>query len=149
MDTTERETDAATGQEQRAEEDAGLKVARLAAELDAARERIARQEEELTLAADQAGATAKRLKETETLMSALVGRYRQAVLRAEPQLPEELVTGETAEEVDRAVTHARNVVAKVRAQVRREVDTQAPPLPPDVLARMTPEQKIRYGIGRL
>ena len=148
MDTTERKTDTATGQEQRTAEDAGLKVARLATELDAARERIARQEEELTLAADQVGATAKRLKETETRMSALVGRYRQAVLRAEPQLPEELVTGETAEEIDRAVTHARNVVAKVRAQVRREVDTQAPPLPPDVLARMTPEQKIRYGFMR-
>ncbi len=49
-----------------------------------------------------------------------VGRYRVAVLAAEPALPPELVTGESIEAVDASIDAARRAVARIREQVAKE-----------------------------
>ncbi len=49
-----------------------------------------------------------------------VGRYRVAVLAAEPALPPELVTGESIEAVDASLDAARRAVARIREQVAKE-----------------------------
>src|SRR3972149_1694543 len=49
-------------------------------------------------------------------------RYREAVLAREPDLPAELVSGASVEEIDESVTRARQTVA----QVRQRLEQQAP-----------------------
>jgi hypothetical protein len=51
---------------------------------------------------------------------AAVGRYRDAVLAAEPELPPELVAGETLDEVDGSLDAARRAVAQIRERLTVE-----------------------------
>ena len=72
-------------------------------------------------------------------------------MASEPDLPADLVSGETVSEVDEAAVRARQTVA----QVRQHLETQAQALrvpagapargAPDTSA-MTPAEKIRLGV---
>ena len=58
-------------------------------------------------------AVARRLLDAERAQTrAAVARYREAVLAAEPDLPPELVAGETLEELDGSLDAARRAVAR-------------------------------------
>ena len=46
-----------------------------------------------------------------------VARYREAVLAAEPDLPPEMVRGQSIEDVDASIVAARTMVARVRERV--------------------------------
>ena len=99
---------------------------------------------------------AARQEETQELHARLLaaaGKYREVVLAAAPELPEELVAGETIEELEEAAERARETVR----QVRERLDSQAQvgrvpagsPLrgAPDFSA-LSPIEKIRLGLGR-
>jgi chromosome segregation ATPase len=82
-----------------------------------------------------------------------VQRYRELVLEREPQLPAELVTGESVGELDAAVERARQTVA----QVRQHLDQQAQALrvPAGSPARgsldvseLSSAEKIRLGLSK-
>jgi hypothetical protein len=79
------------------------------------------------------------------------GRYRRLLLEREPDLPEELVTGESVEAVDEAAARARETVARVREHLERQA--RALRVPPGAPARSTPDsgaltpaEKIRLGL---
>lgn len=78
-------------------------------------------------------------------------KYRQLLLAAAPEIPEELVTGETVAEVEASLEAARRTVARIRehleAQARAErIPTGAPPrAAPDVSA-LSPIEKISLGL---
>ncbi|MPZ98707.1 MAG: hypothetical protein GEU80_05075 [Dehalococcoidia bacterium] len=82
---------------------------------------------------------------------AAVARYREAVLASEPDLPPELVRGETLEELDSSLASAREAVAQIR---QRLVDASAPRgFPVGAPARgahraggMSAAEKIAYGL---
>jgi outer membrane protein TolC len=88
-----------------------------------------------------------------------VHRYRAALLAQSPELPAELVTGETVEEVEATVQRARELVARVRDQLATDTGRAAPPAeaavpagspprrPPDLDA-LSPTEKIRLGLSR-
>ena len=78
-------------------------------------------------------------------------RYRELALRGAPELPEELVAGETAEEVEQALQRARETVSNVRGHLESQaqagrVTVGAPPRSGPDLAGMSSEEKIRYGL---
>ncbi len=78
-------------------------------------------------------------------------RYRELALRGAPELPEELVTGETVEEVEQALQRARETVSNVRGHLESQaqagrVPAGAPPRSGPDLAGMSSEEKIRYGL---
>jgi regulator of replication initiation timing len=83
-----------------------------------------------------------------------VQRYREVVLEREPQLPADLVIGDSIGEVDAAVERARQTVA----QVRQHLDQQAQALriPAGAPARGSPDtselssaEKIRLGLSKM
>jgi hypothetical protein len=86
-------------------------------------------------------------------LNATVPKYRQALLQASPDLPAELVVGNSVEELDRAVAIAKEVVAKVRHQLAAETaDHRVPPgapgrLQPD-LSMLSPREKIMAGLAQ-
>lgn len=51
---------------------------------------------------------------------AALERYRAALLAAEPELPPDLVQGDTLEELEEALTSARGAVARIRDRLQAE-----------------------------
>src|SRR4051794_29556902 len=120
---------------------------------------------QLTSAQDEASqaqsALTQRDGDLETLRQALdatvaearaaANRYREVLMTSEPDLPAELVFGETVSEVDEAALRARHTVAQVRQHL--ETQAQALRVPTGAPARgvpdtsaMTPAEKIRLGL---
>jgi chromosome segregation ATPase len=93
------------------------------------------------------------VSEAEVRVREAVQRVRQSVLEREPELPEDLVAGETVTEIDAAVARARQAVAQVRQHLEQRAQTQRVPAgapvraAPDV-SGMTAAEKIRAGLGR-
>jgi len=74
-----------------------------------------------TAALESALAEAQReLAQQRTLTRQAVARYRDALLAAEPELPPDLVHGETLEEVEASAVSARDAVARIRERVATE-----------------------------
>ena len=113
---------------------------------------------ELELARGEAEGRAKDLDEVseraQTLdvqVRASAERYRALVLEHAPELPEELVAGESVEEIEAAVQRARETVSKVRGHL--ESQAQAGRVPVGAPVRSAPdfsglpaEEKIRLGL---
>lgn len=113
---------------------------------------------ELELARGEAEGRAKELDEAgersqalEEQVRAAAERYRALALEHAPDLPEELVAGETVEQIEAALERARETVSKVRGRI--ESQAQAGRVPVGSPARSEPElgglsteQKIRYGL---
>ncbi|MGD0114896.1 MAG: hypothetical protein ABSC13_02685 [Dehalococcoidia bacterium] len=122
-------------------------------ELATARQRL--DESGAQVAAFQEEITTKQ-EENESLharLQAAAGKYREALLAAAPELPEELVTGGSIEEVEEAVERARATVRQVRerlesrAQVGR-VPTGSPPRGAPDYSALSPIEKIRLGLSQ-
>jgi hypothetical protein len=79
-----------------------------------------------------------------------VERYREALLRAEPALPPELLSGDTFDEIDAAASHVRALVQRVSETIAR--DGRAPAGAPSRRAPdtsgMSAEEKIRAGLSQ-
>ncbi len=110
-------------------------------------------------AADQAAeavelaAVQRELATEQAQTRAAVARYRDAVLAAEPELPPELVSGETLEELETSLESARRAVAQIRERlsVESEGERGFPVGAPArggtlVAASMTSAEKIAYGL---
>ena len=82
---------------------------------------------------------------------AALTRYRETLLAGSPELPAELVTGDSLDQLDTAVRTARDLVARVREHVAtdaaRAVPAGSPPRRGPDLGAMSAAEKIRYGIG--
>jgi hypothetical protein len=94
------------------------------------------------------------LNDADGRLRSAAGRYRDIILTHEPELPAELVGGETFEAVDESVTRARQTVA----QVRQHLDQQALALrvPAGAPIRSAPDmsglssaEKIRLGLQQV
>jgi hypothetical protein len=79
------------------------------------------------------------------------GRYRELLLAREPDLPADLVSGDTVEEIDTSAERARQTVLQVRQ--RFEAQAQATRVPAGAPARGAPDtsaltaaEKIRLGL---
>ena len=79
-------------------------------------------------------------------------RYRDLVVRIEPALPADLITGGDVDAIDASVTAAREIVGRVRSHIETQaqagrVPAGAPPRSAPDLSALTPEQKIRHGLA--
>jgi len=83
---------------------------------------------------------------------AAAGRYREAVLAAAPELPPELVSGETMEAVDASLAAARQTVAAVQRRSAggpgaARVPAGAPVRSGPDLSSLSPKEKIAFGLA--
>jgi len=86
-------------------------------------------------------------------LSGAVAKYRAAVLAASPDIPAELVKGESIDEIDASLEQARGIVSKVRQQLEAEaeankVPTGAPERTPQDLSALSPAEKIAYALRK-
>ncbi|TET38934.1 MAG: hypothetical protein E3J65_04590 [Dehalococcoidia bacterium] len=85
-------------------------------------------------------------------LSSAAGKYRALILAGAPEVPEELVKGETPDEVEASFAAAREMVEKVRRQLEAKAQAERVPAgapartPPD-LGALSPSEKIAYALA--
>ena len=92
--------------------------------------------------------------EIESLRSRLASataRYREALLAAAPDIPEDLVGGESPEEVDTSLAGARQMVERVRGQIESQIAGERVPSGAPVrggpeFSDMSSREKIAYAL---
>ena len=117
---------------------------RLQEELAQARSEAEARDQELTGLREQAEALQDRVRSS-------AQRYRELALEHSPELPQELVAGDTVEDVDQALQRARETVSKVRGHLESQaqagrVPVGAPPRSAPDLSALSAEEKIRFGL---
>jgi hypothetical protein len=99
---------------------------------------------------------AARHEETQELharLQAAAGKYREVLLAAAPELPEELVAGDSIEDVEASAERARQTVRQVREKIESQAQAGRAPIgspprgSPDFSA-LSPIEKIRAGLNR-
>ena len=117
---------------------------RLQEELAQVRSEAEARDQELTGLREQAEALQDRVRSS-------AQRYRELALEHSPELPQELVAGDTVEDVDQALQRARETVSKVRGHLESQaqagrVPVGAPPRSAPDLSALSAEEKIRFGL---
>lgn len=85
-------------------------------------------------------------------MAAALQKYRALLLASAPEVPEELVQGNTVQQVEGAFARARDMVQRIRsdldAQASRErVPAGAPVRSAPDMSSLSPREKIAYGLA--
>ncbi len=86
------------------------------------------------------------------LLAAAVARYREAVVAQAPDVPAELVSGDTVEAVDLSLKAGRELVARVREHLSAgetavKVPAGAPSRRATDFAALSPFEKIAHGLA--
>lgn len=115
--------------------------------------RLKELEEALTQARSALEAEQLQSAELKQHLSSAVAKYRVAVLAGSPELPEEMIGGETAEAVEASVASARRLVEKIQRKLEaratlERVPTGAPVRRGPDLSALSPQEKIAYGLNR-
>ena len=118
----------------------------LSASLHDAQTQLATRDEELGVLRQEAQAVQASLKTAAT-------KYRDALLASKPEVPPELVAGESVEEVDQQMEAALRMVAQLRGHLESQAQALRVPAGsparrgPDVSA-LSPTEKIIHGLSQ-
>ena len=117
------------------------------------RRRLGRREAEVSQRGEELERLQSALEEARSQRVEAVQRYRDAALAREPELPADLVAGESIGEVEAALSRARETVAQVRQRI--EEQAQSLRVPSGAPARVEPDvsdlsasEKIRLGLSK-
>jgi uncharacterized coiled-coil protein SlyX len=95
----------------------------------------------------------ERLKITNDSLAEAVASYQAMVNKANPEVPEELVSGDSIEAVNRSLEEAKSLISHVKQGLEAEIQATRVPAgapqrtPPD-LSALSPREKIQYGVRR-
>lgn len=86
-------------------------------------------------------------------LAAALQKYRASLLASAPEVPEEMVQGDTIQELEKAFARARGVVERVRNELeakasRERVPPGAPARSAPDLSSLSPQEKIAYGLSK-
>ena len=123
-------------------------------------------EAELAARSERLDALEEHAASLERELASTVSRYRLSLLDTAPDVPGELVVGDSAEELESSLANAKAIVAQVRARIMDSIDvgqrnsgeeSAAPRMPAgapprylaDSATGLTPRDKIALGLERL
>ena len=114
--------------------------------------RLAEKDTELAQASDRLAEMETTTTELESRLSLAIASYQTLVTAAHPEVPEELVSGKTIEDIDASLEKAQSLVSRVRQGL--ETEAMSGRVPPGAplrtgldLSSLSPREKILYGIG--
>jgi len=127
--------------------------AQLRRDLEEARGALSTAEEQATAHQERVAGLEGELSTARDQVREAAARYRQALLSASPEVPADMVAGESVEEVEASLAAARQTVAQIRQHLESQaqsgrVPAGAPPRQTPDLSALTPEEKIRMGLER-
>jgi len=93
-----------------------------------------------------------RLTEVKEGQAQAIASYRELVVSSNPDLPEELISGDSVEEIDKSLAGARALIDRVRERLETEIagariPAGAPLRAPADLSALSPQEKIQYAMG--
>ena len=107
--------------------------------------RITELEEAITQSEERFNATSHSLAEA-------LASYKAMVIEANPEVPEELVSGDSIDAVNESLRQAQGMISRVRQGLEAEISAVRIPVgapqrrPPD-LSALSPREKIQYSLG--
>jgi DNA repair exonuclease SbcCD ATPase subunit len=118
----------------------------LSASLGEAEAQLAARDEELT-------ALRQEVEGLQASLKAAASKYRSALLASKPEVPPDLVSGETVEEVDQQLEAALRMIAQLRDHLESQaqavrVPTGAPARRAPDLSALSPAEKIAHGLSQ-
>jgi len=81
-----------------------------------------------------------------------IASYKALVIQSNPDVPEELIAGDSIEAIDNSLASAKELVTKVRKGIEAEISLTRVPIGapertvPD-LSALSPREKIQYAVG--
>ena len=94
----------------------------------------------------------KKLTDTSNALSQAIASYKVLVVKANPGVIEELITGDNIEDINASLEKAKTLVGKMRQGLEAEIVASRVPAGapqrtlPD-LSALSPREKIQYAIG--
>jgi chromosome segregation ATPase len=81
-----------------------------------------------------------------------IDSYKALVISANPEVPAELISGDTIKAIDESLVKAKDLVSKVRQGLEAEAmqarfPSGAPVRTPPDLSALSPKEKIQYAMG--
>ena len=109
-------------------------------------------ENELTVLKQTIADLEAALAETRSSLARAVSSYRTMLVQANPDVLDELITGDTIEEIDQSLENARALIFRVKQGLEEEasrarIPAGAPQRTPPDLSALSPREKIQYAIG--
>ena len=94
----------------------------------------------------------RKFAELSHALTQAVASYKEMVIKLNPGVLAELITGDTIEEVDESLKNAQVLMERVRQEMEAEasmtkVPAGAPQRAPLDLSALSPREKIQYAIG--
>ena len=92
------------------------------------------------------------LADVRSSLAQAVSSYRALVVQANPDIPDELITGDSIEAMDQSLENARALISRVKQGLEAEaaktrVPAGAPQRTLPDLSALSPREKIQYAIG--
>jgi len=94
----------------------------------------------------------QKLAEINATLAQAIASYKSLVMQTNPEIPVELLAGDTIEVVNESLQNARTLVDKVKKGIEAEISKTrvpagAPQRTPLDLSVLSPREKIQYAIG--
>ena len=113
---------------------------------------LAEKDEELAKANTRVAEFEQVVAELESKLAQAVSSYKALVVKSNPGVLEELITGNTIDDINASLEQAGTILSKVRQGLEaemasRRVPAGAPERTLVDLSALSPREKIQYGIG--
>ena len=113
---------------------------------------LAEKDEELVKANARVAELEQVVAELESKLAQAVSSYKALVVKSNPGVLEELITGNTIDDINASLEQARTILSKVRQGLEAEIASRrvpagAPERTLVGLSALSPREKIQYGIG--
>jgi len=123
-----------------------------AAQIAGLASKLAEKETALSETKERLESMAKTVTDLETKLSKAAASYQKLIATVHPEIPQDLITGGSVEEIDASLEKARSLVTRVKqgletAANQSRVPPGAPPRTAPDISGMSPREKIQYGIG--
>lgn len=94
----------------------------------------------------------EKLRLTGNHLTEAIVSYKALVTRANPEVPEDLISGDSIETINQSLEQARGLISRVKQGLEAEfqaarVPAGAPQRQPPDLSGLSPREKIQYSIG--
>ena len=113
---------------------------------------VAEKESEIVTLKKSEGELKEKLAVVNKSLTEAVVSYKDRVVQMNPEITEELISGDTIEAVDKSLEKAISLIGRVKKSVEKEISNIRVPAGapgrriPD-LSTLTPREKIQYAIG--
>ena len=113
---------------------------------------VASKDGEIAILKQAVAESDKKLAELSESLAQAVASYRAMVTEANPEVPDELLTGDTIDVINESLENARALIDRVKQGIeaeasRTKIPAGAPQRAPLDLSALSPREKIQYAIG--